>query len=52
MSLGRGRYKDRLDAVFALASKEGRDEEGLSHWACYLCVLASGFIEVSLKSRL
>ena len=44
--------KHRLDAVFALAAKQGADEEVLSHWARYLCVLTSGFIEVSLRSIL
>jgi hypothetical protein len=44
--------KDRLDAMFALAAKQVADEEVLSHWARYLCVLTSGFIEVSLRSIL
>lgn len=44
--------KDRIDAVFALVAKQRADEETLSHWACYLCVLASGLLEVSLRSIL
>jgi hypothetical protein len=46
------RIKDQIDAVFALVSRHIVDEEMLAHWACYLCVLASGLIEVSLRSIL
>lgn len=52
MSVLGASMKDRLDVMFALAAKQGADEEVLSHWARYLCVLTSGFIEVSLKSIL
>lgn len=44
--------RDRLDAVFALAKKQQADEETLSHWARYLCVLTSGYVEVALRSVL
>jgi hypothetical protein len=44
--------RDRLDAVFALAKKQRADEETLSHWARYLCVLTSGYVEVALRSVL
>jgi hypothetical protein len=44
--------KHRLDSIFALAKKQGHDEEALAHWASYLCVLTSGFIEVSLRATL
>jgi len=46
------RAKDRLDAVFALAARQRADEETMSHWARYLCVLASGYVEVSLRAVL
>jgi len=46
------RTRDRLDAVFALAKKQQADEETLSHWARYLCVLTSGYVEVALRSAL
>jgi len=52
MSVLGASMKDRLDVMFALAAKQVADEEVLSHWACYLCVLTSGFIEVSLKAIL
>ena len=46
------RTKNRLDAVFALAKKQQVDEEILSHWARYLCVLTSGYVEVALRAVL
>jgi hypothetical protein len=51
--------RNRVDAVFSLAKRQGGmakrqggEEETLSHWARYLCVLASGYVEVSLQSIL
>lgn len=44
--------KSRLDAVFALAHKQKAEEEILSHWARYLCVLTSGYVEVALRAAL
>jgi hypothetical protein len=44
--------KARVDAVFALAKKQRLDEEAMSHWARYLCVLTSGYVEVSLRAIL
>lgn len=46
------RTRDQIDAVFALAKKQHADEETLSHWARYLCVLTSGYVEVALRSAL
>ena len=43
------REKQRLDSVFSLAGQMSLDEEILSHWAKYLCVLTSGFIENALR---
>ncbi len=43
------REKQHLDAVFSLVGQMPLDEEVLSHWAKYLCVLTSGFIENSLR---
>jgi RiboL-PSP-HEPN len=40
--------KNRLDNVFALSKKLPQEAEILSHWAKYLCVLVSGFIETSV----
>jgi hypothetical protein len=45
-------HKQRIDAIFKLAKLLPRDEETLAHWAKYLCVLASGFVEVSLREIL
>ena len=45
------RHKQRLDHVFELADNIADDEHELSgHFARYLCVLASGFIEVSVRA--
>jgi len=41
--------KQRLDSVFSLVGQMRLDEEVLSHWAKYLCVLTSGFVENSLR---
>ena len=41
--------KQRLDSVFSLVEQMAPSDEVLSHWAKYLCVLTSGFIENSLR---
>ena len=44
-------YKQRLDSLFSQAKQVqafAADPELLSHWAKYLCVLVSGFLEVAL----
>jgi hypothetical protein len=41
--------KQRLDNVFSLVKRMPPDDEVLAHWAKYLCVLTSGFIENSLR---
>lgn len=46
------RARRRLDALFARVSTLSGDAELQSHWARYLCVLASGFIESSVREIL
>ncbi len=41
-------YKQRLDNLFAQISAFSGEFELQSHWARYLCVLVSGFLEVSI----
>ena len=43
------RQKQRLDSIFALVDKLPYEEEILSHWARYLCVITSGFFETALR---
>ncbi len=43
-------HKQRLDALFDKAAELTNDAELLSNWAKYLCVLASGFIEASVRT--
>lgn len=45
-------HKQRLDAVFEKISILTSDPEMGSHWARYLCVLVSGFLEASVRSVL
>ena len=42
-------YKDRLDYLFDQASEFSDNPELLAHWANYLCVLVSGFVEVAMR---
>ena len=42
------RYKQRLDNLFAQISAFSTELELQSQWARYLCVLVSGFLEVSI----
>ena len=44
-------YRGRLDSLIIRGEKApaASDIEALSHWARYLCVLTSGFIEVSIS---
>lgn len=42
------RYKQRLDDLFAQISAFSEDLELQSQWARYLCILVSGFLEVSI----
>jgi hypothetical protein len=44
------RYKQQLDDLFAKISSLPEDSEILSHWARYLCIRVSGFLEVSVRS--
>ena len=42
--------KQRLDRVFELVRQLPEDFETRAHWARYLCVLVSGFLERSLRA--
>jgi hypothetical protein len=44
------RYKQRLDHLFKQVSALSDDIELQSHWAKYLCILVSGFIENSVRA--
>jgi len=44
------RYKQRLDNLFECGSKFSDDIEMLSHWAKYLCIMVSGFIETAVRA--
>jgi hypothetical protein len=44
------RYKQQLDDLFAKISDLPEDSEIQSHWARYLCIRVSGFLEVSIRS--
>jgi|SRR5438552_7125557 len=48
MNVHAHRYKQRLDYLFKQISALPSDPELQSHWARYLCVLVSGFIETSV----
>jgi len=43
------RRKQQLDHVFEQTTSVSQDAEILSHWARYLCVLVSGFLESSIR---
>jgi hypothetical protein len=49
MILDVAREKQRLDHIFDLAKHLDIKDELLAHWAKYLCILTSGFIENSLR---
>lgn len=44
------RYRDRLDYLFKQISAFSGDIELQAHWAKYLCILVSGFLESSVQS--
>jgi hypothetical protein len=44
------RYRMRLDNLFAQIGALSHDLELQSHWARYLCVLTSGFLETSVRA--
>lgn len=44
------RHKQRLDAIFKAGSQLQTDYELQSHWGRYCCVLASGFVEQSVRA--
>jgi hypothetical protein len=43
------REKQRVDNVFSLVDDLDIDEEVISHWAKYLCILTSGLLENSIR---
>jgi hypothetical protein len=46
-------YRNRLEALFKKVEQFPTDDlQLLAHWAAYVCVLTSGFIEVGLRSIL
>ena len=45
----RVRYRTRLDGLFSNVSALSANPELQSHWAKYLCVLVSGFLEIAIK---
>jgi hypothetical protein len=46
-------YQNRLEALFTKVDKLPEDDfQLLAHWAAYLCVLTSGFLEIGLRSVL
>ncbi len=42
-------HQRRLDNLFEQIDKIPQDPELLSHWARYLCVLSSGFLEIAVR---
>lgn len=44
------RREQRLDSLFATAGRVARNPELQSHWARYLCILVSGFLEASIRT--
>lgn len=44
------RREQRLDSLFARAGRAASDPELQSHWARYLCILVSGFLETSIRT--
>lgn len=45
-------HKKKIEDLFLKVSLIASDVEMQSHWARYLCVLACGFVEVSMKTIL
>jgi len=43
------RYRNRLDDLFNSVGTLGANPELQSHWAKYLCILVSGYLEVAIK---
>ena len=44
------RYRQRLDDLFTRIAAFSQDLELQAHWARYLCILASGFLETSVRA--
>ena len=43
-------YRKRLDSLFRRVASLSTDPELQAHWACYLCILVCGFLEVSVPA--
>ena len=44
------RFQDRLDDLFGRIGSLTDDLEMQAHWAKYLCILCSGFLETSVRA--
>jgi hypothetical protein len=44
------RYQQKLEYLFKRTSVPSQDVELQAHWSRYLCVLVSGFLEVSVRA--
>jgi len=42
-------FEQRLEYLFGRVKSLGHDPEVQSHWACYLCILVSGYLEVAVR---
>ena len=49
MSIIVTQYQQRLEYLFNKVGNFSCDDELLAHWARYLCILTSGFLEVSIR---
>ncbi|WCL51471.1 HEPN domain-containing protein [Leptospira sp. GIMC2001] len=43
-------FTSRIDKIIASINNKEFDEEILSHWSRYICILVSGYIEESIKN--
>lgn len=43
-------YRDRLNHLFDKTKDFSTDSELQAHWASYLCILVSGFLEISVQT--
>lgn len=48
----RRRYQNRLDDLFTRVGSVSEHDEIRAHWARYLCVLCSGYVEVAVREIL
>lgn len=45
-------YEDRLEHLIRYSPSDDSLDEFQAHWACYLCVLVSGYLEVAIPAIL